>query len=238
MSTYCKDSDLLLDNGKDLDELFLPSLSDDQIIDMKSRLRQRIFDHINDNYLVGRTAVPAMHIPALKGIERDLVIASLLRAAFTMEGPNRSDWSRDYEDRAVKALENLRFGSSVDNVFEDPNNTGNGTISNIVTNDETTRTETWIIRARNSTEFSVHGSITGYLRSLTVDVPYPEKDWSHLYEDYNFSTEYSADIRYEEYPILLKINSGNIAFADDDKFTFRTYAASFRKNLGGKIIRG
>jgi len=238
MGTYCKDSDLILDNGRELDEIFLPSLSDDDITSMKARLRLRIFNHINDNYLMGRTAVPAMHIPALNGIERDLVIASLLRAAYTMEGPNRSDWSRDYEERAVKSLENLRFSASVDNVFEDPGNTGDGTISNIITNDETTRTETWIIGARTATEFSIHGSITGYLRALTVDVDYPEKDWSHLYEDYNFSTEYSADIRFEEYPISLLINSGDTAFVDNDKFTFRTYAASFRKNLGGKIIRG
>ena len=234
--SYCRDVDLVLDNGRDIDNFFDVSLSDDDKKEVKDRARERAFNYINDRYLRGKTVVPARHIPNLKEVERDLVIGNFFSAAFSQEGPNRSDWSQFYLDRAEDALKNLRFGASAEDVFADPENTGNGTVGNIEVNDLLTRTETWILRASNDSKFDVYGSLSGYLRELTVGERYPEKDWTWALGDYGFD-RYRTDMRWEEFPISLTITAGSIAFVQDDKFTFKTYAASYYRQDSDRIKR-
>jgi len=229
-------SDLVLDSGKSLDAYLDVSLTDEQKTTQKNNARGRAYNFINDTYLVGRTVIPAAHIPGLKQIEIDLVITNLMTDSFSMETANVSEWIEKYKERAEKALENLRFNSSSENAVANSENTGNGIASTIVTNDDFTRTEKWILRASNATTFTVFGTLHGYLADLEVGVKYPEKDWSSIIKDYGLTL--SREIRFEEFPIALTITAGDIAFIQDDKFIFQTYSSSYYKNRVGKLLRG
>lgn len=236
MSTYCNNDELVLDSGKNLNAYFDVSLTDLEKLEQKERARIRAFNYINENYLRGKTALPALHIPALKQIEIDLVITDLMTDSFSMETANVSEWTEKYKERAQKALDNLRYNASVDDIVADSENTGNGTVSTIVTNDNFTRTEKWILRASNATTFTVYGTLHGYLADLEVGTKYPEKDWSSIIKDYGLTL--ARELRFEEFPISLTITAGDAAFIQDDKFTFNAYAASYYKNRSGKILRG
>ena len=236
--TYSGDDDIVLDTGRSIDTFFDVSLTDIEKKEVKQKARERAYNRINEDYLRGRTVIPAVHIPALKDIEKDFVIVDLLRGAFTMESPNRSEWANDYEERAVSRMKNLRFGSSSEDAIPDSQNTGDGYINEIVTQDRSTRTETWILRAQNSTTFSVYGDQTGGLPLATVGTPYPEKDWGGYSGDYNFTYQPGGDLRFELYPISFTIVAGDIDFVQDDKFIINTYAASFYRKVSGKLIRG
>jgi hypothetical protein len=72
----------------------------------------------------------------------------------------------------------------------------------------------------------------------TVGVKYPEKDWGGYISDYNFTYQPGGDMRFEMYPLSFMITAGDTEFVQDDKFVIKTYAASFYKNISGKIIRG
>jgi hypothetical protein len=236
--TYSGDEDLVLDTGRSIDNFFDTSLTDNEKKSTKQLARERAFNRINDDYLRGRTVIPALHIPALRDIEKDFVLTDLLRGAFVMETPNRSEWAKDYEERAIDRIKMIRFGASAEDAVPDSENTGDGYIDEIVTHDESTRTETWIIRATESTRFSVYGSQTGGLPLATVGVKYPEKDWGGYISDYNFTYQPGGDMRFEMYPLSFMITAGDTEFVQDDKFVIKTYAASFYKNISGKIIRG
>lgn len=236
MSTYSRSEDLVLDTGKSLDAFFDVDLTDIEKKKQKEASRERAFNKINDEFLRGKTAVPALHIPGLKQVEIDLVIADLMAASFTMETANSSEWQMKYEERALKALERIRFGASVKDATPEDDNTGTGLISNIEVNDEFTLTEKWILRASSAGKFAVSGSLHGYLQEITVGTKYPEKDWSGLYSDYGLSFQKSP--RFEQYPISLLITAGDVAFVRDDKFVFKTYAASFFKQRTGQLLRG
>lgn len=235
-TTYCTNSDLVLDSGKSLDAYLDVALTDEQKTTQKNKARERAYNFINDTYLVGRMVIPASHIPGLKQIEIDLVIADLMTDSFSMETANVSEWMEKYKERAEKTLENLRFDSSSENATADLENTGNGTVSAIVTNDNFTRTEKWILRASNATTFIVYGTLHGYLADLEVGTKYPEKDWSSIIKDYGLTL--ARELRFEEFPISLTITAGDTAFIQDDKFIFSTFAASYYKNRSGKILRG
>jgi len=236
MGTYCRSADLYLDNGKDISNYLEVSLTDLQKINFKEDVRQRTFEFINDRYLYGRTAVPALHIPSLKNIEKDLVIADILAASFTGASSNVSEWEGKYRERALESLDNLRFVSSVDDVVPDDQNTGNGIVSEIKTNDDFTMTELWTLSALNSTTFRIHGSLHGYLRYLEVGNQYPEKSWTGKLSDYGLNLEHG--MKYEQYPISILISAGTTSFVEGDRFTFNTYSASFFRQRVGKIKRG
>ncbi len=234
--TYCTNTDLVLDTGKNLDAYLDVSLTEEQKTIQKNNARERAYNFVNDSYLVGRTIIPASHIPGLKQIEIDLVIADLMTDSFSMESANTSDWTEKYKERAINALDKLKFGASSEAAEADEENTGNGTVSLIVANDNFTKTERWILRASSATKFSVHGSLHGYLPDLSVGTRYPEKDWSYSISDYGLTS--ISEIRFEEFPISLTITAGEIPFVDDDKFTFNTFTASYYKNRIGKLLRG
>ena len=236
--TYCGDEDLILDTGRSIDVFFDSSLAELEIKEMKQKARERSFNRINDDYLRGRTVIPAVHIPTLKDVEKDFVITDLLRGAFTQETPNRSEWAKDYEERAINRMKTLRFGASAEDASPDPENVGDGYIDEIVTNDMSTRTEVWILRALDSTKFSVYGSQTGGLPQAQVGVKYPERDWGGYTSDYNFTYQPGGDMRFEVYPISFTIVAGDTAFSQHDKFVIKTYASSFYKAISGRIIRG
>jgi hypothetical protein len=237
--TYCRDEDLVLDTGRSIDAMLDNSLNDNQKKAVKEDARTNAFNIINDQHLLGKTAIPAGHIPTLKEIEKHLALSLLLRGAYTLESPNRSEWIQDYEDKAIDALGKLRFCASAEDVVPDEENTGDGTVTEVRVIDEVTMTETWVLKAISSTEFSVYGTKTGYLRLLTVDIMYPEKDWVKFRKDYNFIyPENDADLKPELYPIRLTVNSGNTDFVEGDKFTFRTFSASYRHQYFGDIMRG
>jgi hypothetical protein len=236
--TYCGDEDLVLDTGRSVDTLLDATLSDNEKKEVKQKARERAFNRINDDYLRGKTVIPAVHIPTLRDVEKDFVLTDLLRGAFVMETPNRSEWAKDFEERAMDRMKNLKFGASAEDAVPDSQNTGDGYIEEIVTNEHSTRTETWILRALDSTKFSIYGSQTGGLPLATVGERYPEKDWGGYTSDYNFTYQPGGDLRFELYPISFLITAGDIAFAQDDKFVIKTYAASFYRNISGKLIRG
>jgi hypothetical protein len=236
--TYSGDEDLVLDTGRSIDIFLDNSLTDNEKLEVKQKARERSFNRINDDYLRGKTVIPAVHIPTLKDIEKDFVLTDLLRGAFTQETPNRSDWAKDYEERAMDRMKKIRFGASAEDAVPNAENTGDGYIDEIVTNDMSTRMETWILRATSSTNFSVYGSQSGGLPLAEVGQRYPEKDWGGYTSDYNFTYQPGGDKRFEVYPISFIITQGDIEFVQDDKFVIKTYAASFFRNMSGKIIRG
>jgi hypothetical protein len=76
------------------------------------------------------------------------------------------------------------------------------------------------------------------LPQVTVGERYPEKDWGGYTSDYNFAYQPGGDKRFEVYPLSFLITAGDVDFARDDKFILKSYAASFYRNISGKIIRG
>lgn len=236
--TYCGDDDLVLDTGRSIDNFLDVSLTDLEAKEVKQKARERAFNRINDDYLRGKTVIPAVHIPTLKDVEKDFVITDLLRGAFVQETPNRSEWAKDYEERAVERMKVLRFRASAEDAVPDAENVGDGYVDEIVTHDYATRTETWIFRALDSTKFSIYGSQTGGLPQAEVGTKYPERDWGGYTTDYNFTYQPGGDMRFEVYPVSFTIVAGDTAFSQHDKFVLRTYASSFYKNVSGRIIRG
>jgi len=234
MATYCDNDDLLLDTGREIDSIMDSDLSQQEREAQKDSSRERAYNRINSQ-LIGKTAIPATHIPFLKQIEIDFVIADIMSSTFSMESTNRSEWAEVYTERAQKALDDLRYCSSAGSATADPNNTGDGTVSTIVTNDNFTMTEGWTFTAMDANNFSVVGSITGRLHDLTVGSPYPDITWgSGVISDYGF--EYHPSVPYSEYPITLTITAGATPFAQYDRFTFNTYSASFYRQRVGRII--
>jgi hypothetical protein len=155
-----------------------------------------------------------------------------------METSNTSEWSKKYEERAIDSLANMRYGASAEDVLPDKQNTGNGTVGEIVVNDDFTMSETWTLKANTADKFAVYGNVTGYLRELTVGAIYPEKAWGTTIDDYGFENIMYNAVRYAQYPIGLLITVGSIPFVDGDKFVFKTYAASYLRRMSGKLIMG
>jgi hypothetical protein len=236
MTTYCENTDLYLDNGQSVDAYMLSTLTAGEITTRKDAARTRAYNHINDVYLRGRTAIPATHITGLEQIEVDLVVADILFGAYTGGISNVSEWAEGYKKRAEDSLKNIRFDASVDSATADGQNTGDGTVA-ITVNSDFAKNEKWILRAQSTvTKFSIHGSLHDYLpNDVVVGTQYPTKDITTGLGDYGVKR---ARIRYEEYPITLLITVGAIDFVKDDKFTFNTYAASYYRQNIGSISRG
>jgi hypothetical protein len=210
-------------------------LSSGQRTTRKDAARLRAYNKINEQYLAGRTVIPASHIAALKEVEIDLVISDIMTGSFSMEMTNISDWTEKYMERAKEVLESLRFDASVESAVADSQNTGDGTVGTIVANDHFTVTELWTLIAQNQNVFTVRGSLTGPLPNLEVGTAYPEKGWGTVVNDYNLILR---SREYEAYPIYLTVTAGATDFVQYDRFTFKTFAASYYRQRDGNIIRG
>jgi len=223
MATYSTNSDLTLLNGISIDDpqlgFFISGLSQAEKDTLMESARTKAYNFINDK-LRGKTAIPATHIPALKEIEIDLVFSYLIRDSHVQETLNQSEWQPKYED-AIKALENMQFDSSANVPEAGSENTGNGTMTVHSLNEEFTKTEIWLFTANSNNQFSVNGTKTGALPTLTIDIRYPENDW--------------AD--WVKFPFYVTINSGSIDFAADDKFILETYASRFKIVKIEKMVR-
>lgn len=235
MTTYCRNDELFLDTGQSIDDFFKVGLTDIEKTRLKINARQRAFEFINSK-IEGRTALPAYHIPSLVSVEKDLVIADMIAAAFSMNTANTSDWEVKYRERANNLLEKLRFCASSEDSVPDSQNVGNGYLSEVRTNDDFTMKETWVLKALNAAKFSVHGSLHEWLREAEVGQSYPLKDWTSSMNDYGITI--AGNLRYEEFPISFKIVAGTVPFVDGDRFIFRTYSASFFKQRVGSVQRG
>ena len=233
--TYATNADYLLDSGQNVSLFMDVELTDEEKEKQKSNSGERAYNIIND-YLNGKTVIPARHIRIVKQIEIDFVLADVMTGAYTMETSNVSDWIEKYSSRAKEALNNIRYKASAEDVVANAENTGNGTIGAIVTNDMFTQTEQWILTCVSSTQFSIFGSVTGYLQNVTIGTQYPEADWTGQVGDYNFNSQ--AYPRFEQYPVSFKIENGSTVFVANDKFTFKTYQASFLINTSGRLERG
>ncbi len=234
-TTYCVNADIVLDSGKSIDSLLDADLDAAGITARKDAARLRAYNKINDQHLIGKTVIPASHIAALKEIEIDLVISDIMTGSFSMEMANTSDWTEKYVERAKEALESLRFDASSESAVADSQNTGDGTVGTIVVNDHFTVTELWTLISQNQNVFTVRGSLTGPLPNLTVGTAYPEKDWGTVVNDYGLILHIRE---YEAYPIYLTVTAGVTDFVQYDRFTFKTFAASYYKQRIGDIIRG
>ena len=234
-TTYCVNADIVLDSGKSIDSLLDADLDAAGITARKDAARLRAYNKINDQHLIGKTVIPASHIAALKEIEIDLVISDIMTGSFSMEMANTSDWTEKYVERAKEALESLRFDASSESAVADSQNTGDGTVGTIVVNDHFTVTELWTLIAQNLNVFTVRGSLTGPLPNLTVGNAYPEKDWGTVVNDYDLILHIRE---YEAFPFYLTVTGGAVDFVQYDRFTFKTFAASYYRQRDGNIIRG
>ena len=234
-TTYCVNADIVLDSGKSIDSLLDAELNTRQKATRKDAARLRAYNKINEQYLVGKTLIPASHIAALKEIEIDLIISDIMTGSFSMETLNTSDWTDKYTERAKEALENLRFDASSENAVADSQNTGDGTVGTIIVNDHFTVTELWTLIAQNLNVFTVRGSKTGPMPNLEVGTAYPEKDWGTVINDYGLILRTRE---YEAYPIYLTVTGGATDFVQYDRFTFSTFAASYYRQRIGDIVRG
>lgn len=231
--TYSTNADLIFDNGSEL--TYPTELSDTQVETLKDNARERAYNHINDAHLFGRTAIPATHIPSLKQVEIDLVIADWIQSSFFQETANESANEELYRSRAETTLANLKFDAFAEVPAPDGQNIGNGTVTILKVNEFYARTELWTLEAQNATEFLIDGSISGVLPNITVDKTYPERDQGSFYfSDYGRRSV----IDYSKYPFQLIINSGVIPFERYDRFTFKIYQSSDYKNTVGYIKRG
>jgi len=234
-TTYSVNADIVLDSGQSIDSLLDADLNSRQKTARKDAARLRAYNRINEQWLAGRTLIPATHIAALKEVEIDLVISDIMTGSFSMETLNTSDWTDKYTERAKEALEKLRFDASVEAASANSENTGDGTVGTVVVNDHFTITELWTLICLNATSFAVRGSKTGPLPNLTVGDAYPKKDWGTVVNDYGLLLHTRE---YESYPIYLTVTGGSTDFVQYDRFTFKTFAASYYRQRGGDIIRG
>lgn len=240
-TTYCSNDDLILDEGKTVlnSALLDRGLSSSEKTAHLDRLRLQAYNFINDNYLKGKTAIPANHIPSLKYIEKDLVLSFLLKGTLSIGrgGSDYSGISTEYHDRAIEALDKLRWGASASSVTAASGNASDGTITvSLSGRDFFTRTERWELTAISATQITVWGSIHGYLRNFEIANPYPDPDWTTLYEDYDFIRKTSGFL-FAEYPISLTWTDGSVTLTKEDKWTFWTYAALKPRPSTGKIKR-
>ena len=234
-TTYSTNAELLMDDGKSIDSMLDVTLSRSKKTLQKDAARLRAYNKINDQYLQGRTVIPATHIASLKQVEIDLVISDIITGSFSGETGNVSEWAEKYSERAEEILKNVRFDATSEDAVADSQNTGDGTVGTISINNEFTMTEKWVFIAQNANLFSVRGTLTKMLFNAEVGESYPEKNWTETFMDYGMSMRSK---KYEEYPISFTITAGSIDFVQYDRFTFKTYSASYYRQIIGDIIRG
>ena len=237
MGTYASNADIQFDTGRPITALLDEDLSATEQENVIRVARERAYEKINAQ-LVGRTALPAFHIPSLKQVEIDYVISDLVVSAYTLETVNQSDWAEKYLNRAEEVLNNLHFEASAETPVAYRGNTGNGRLTIVDVFSEHCRTEVWTFRAINATEFTVIGSVQGTFPNLTVDVDYPEKDWSQgVSQDYGLT--FSNYPTVGRTPFTCKITAGSTDFVDGDVFTVKMYSSASQKMgiSSGKLVR-
>jgi len=231
VTTYCINSDLVLDSGESIaDDFLAETLSDDEITTRLDTARERAYRQINGRHLKDFTLTPASLsvIPDLKFIEIDLVLSAVLGGGFAA-GTKRKLPTKFYYDRAMEALKNLQYPATASTPVAGSGNTGNGTISAITVNDEYAITETWTLIALNNLWFRVEGTRTKDLPDCEVDVSYPDITAVGLWgTDYGLKKQVPVK-EYTDYPISFKITSGTVDFAQYDTFTFKTWSATRQK---------
>lgn len=236
MGTYASTSEIKLDTGRSIETLMDEDLSATEKTNAIRSARERAFQKINSK-LDGKTAVPAFHIPALKQVEIDLVIADVITGAFTLETSNASEWAEKYKERAAEVLDNLTFGSSAEEPIPYRSNAGDGRLKIIDVNDDYAKTEQFYFMALSATEFSVVGSVTGRLPNLVVGEDYPDTDWTAgSISDYGLV---SSSLGFDEFPFQCKISAGSTPFVKGDNFKVRVFGSSKKSDTIsiGRIIR-
>ena len=222
MATYSTNADLLLDNGKSLSDFMASNMTASQRTKFFDNARMKAYNIINShNRLKNKTKIPATHIDLLKQIEVDLVIGLILGGAYTQETTNISEWPQTYISRARELLDGITYGSTAEDAVKQAGNVGNGTVQ-VWTEDEFTLTELWTLNAESAITFSVHGTVTGLLPSLTVGVRYPEQDWVYGPQDYGIGIANWSRLHYSQFPIKLLVTAGLTPFQQDDKFLIKT----------------
>jgi hypothetical protein len=239
--TYSTFDNLRLDNGKHLTDYLDPKVSAADMQGILDRARDRAFALINSHEnLRNQTLIPATHIPALEQVEIDLVIYFVLSSSYTQETTNISEWPKMYQERAMEMLENLHYSSIAGEAEPQAGNVGNGTVEVIATNDDYTVSEIFTLDASSAQHFTVYGTVTGLLPSLTVGVQWPEQDWVYGPEDYGLSGNWTR-LHYSEFPLVLLVTEGSTPFAQGDKFLIKTWSSSdhpSKKGLSeGRLIR-
>jgi len=236
MATYATNADLVLDTGEEISDFLNSELSDVQITSTLDNARNRAYKEINGIHLLDKTLTPAslVSIPALAQIEIDIVLANILAGSFSA-GTKRKLPNKFYRDRAETALKNLKYPATADTPVTGAGNVGDGTISIITVNDDITITEQWTLIALDASNFKVRGTHTKNLIACEVDVDYPDiTEHGRLLEDYGMQLKPVLD--YGDFPIYFKISAGATAFAEYDKFTFKTFASSKPKKQATELI--
>lgn len=241
METYSVNSNLVLDSGENITTYLDDSLSGEDITTTLDNARERAYRTINEDWLRDKTAtvedgatlsIVITNIPKLKQIEIDLALGNILMGAFIAANIKSSKVSEFYTKRAESTLKILRFPSSATTPVAGSDNTGDGTISEITTNGDTTKNETWILIAQDSVYFTVMGNKTENLPSARVGYQYPEL--ANLGADYGFKPNEELD-DYGFFPVRFLITAGSTPFAIYDELRFQTFASSRRKKRRNTI---
>jgi hypothetical protein len=233
--TYSKNADLILPNGESLTDYFREDIEENKVEELLNTSRLAAFNEINDEYLRGKTAVPAWHISSLHDIEKLMVFVRLLNSSFVQSSSNVSDWVTEFKESYKDRLKALRFPSSASEIKKARTNSGNGYISFLETKDQFTRTEFWTLTALSKREFVPYGTRTGALPNVIVGEVYPSKDWvPGGFSDYGFDRKSKGA---GDFPFVLEIKQGDTPFEYGDRFEFYTYAAHGKIETVGRIDR-
>jgi hypothetical protein len=226
-----------LDTGRPVTNLIDEDLTAEEQTSVIRSARERAYNRINSK-LRGKTAVPAFHIPELKQVEIDFCLSDLMMGAFSGSTLNESDWGTKYEERANSVLDNLVFEASAEEPVTYGENSGNGKLKFVDVFSDFIKSEVWAFTALTATEFSVVGSVTGQFPNLTVDVQYPEKDWTDdLRSDYGLTLSSYPTV--SRTPFICIIKAGSSPFEQGDNFKVRTFSSSADKRqiTTGKLVR-
>jgi len=235
MTTYSTNADLILDNGKALNEFMASGMTASQRAKFFDAARLKAYNIINTHDMLrNKTKIPATHIDLLKQVEIDMVIGLILAGAYTQETTNISEWPQTYSARAKELLDGINYGATYEDPDAQADNVGNGTVE-VWTEDEYTLTEIWMLNAESAISFSVYGAVTGLLPSLDVGVRYPEQDWVYGPEDYGLVANWSR-LHYSQFPIKLLVTEGAIPFQQDDKFLIKTWSSSDHPSIKGMSV--
>ena len=218
MGDYIEDATyLVFPNGNRFQTYMDPDISADE----KSTALDLIIDEAEawvNRMLQGQTALPALHALAdCKRIALEYARYLILRDNYIFEKNDREPVSSLYLDNAQKWLDAMRYGASASVPVASPDNVGDGTISAVTVDDNTTRHEHWVVRAFNAgTDFQVLGSLTGALFNYDItEGKYPvQADGDKTYK--------------QERRVSFTITEGAIPFEQYDEFTFDTFRASWK----------
>lgn len=246
MVTYCVNSDIVLINGKTIVNYVDKGITLEafELTEILDAAREAAYNNINDNFLRDKTAIPtdpaSPHIPSLKEIEKNLVVAAIISSNFVQRQIGNSELGDYYHKLADEALAKLQYPPSSDNISYRASNTGDGILTIVTLNKAKCLTEHWQIQVLSPLYATVIGSRTGPLGlRLKPDEQYPNPSETGL----NRSTDYgfrhiSGSPQYEDYPFQILLTAGSTAWEIYDIIEFDTYSASRRRQRVGTLHRG